>query len=132
MNYRCEMSETGDYVRAWMGHPVTIELVRAFVAEAIRVAAAGRSAGGLGPDAIINCLLDVRGARNIESAANVYWYFREELPKLPRIKSARIAVVIDATDDSHGFVETTSGNAGYALQCFVEEQRAIDWLRARS
>jgi len=132
MNFRCEMSEAGDYVHARLGHPITIELVRAFVAEATRVGDDARREGGISRNAIINCLLDVRGARNMEPAANVFWFFREELPRIPRLRSARIAVLVDASDESHRFVETTSANAGYALHCFAEEQRAVDWLRAHS
>ena len=105
MNFHCEMSESGDYVRVRMGHPVTIESVRAFVAEATRLGAEARA------------------------AADVFWYFREELPRIPRLRWARVAVLTDPTDLSHSFVETTSANAGYALHCFADEQLAIDWLR---
>lgn len=126
------MSEAGDYVHATLGHPITIELVRAFVAEATRVGDDARREGRISRDAVINCLLDVRGARNMEPAANVYWFFRDELPRIPRLRSARISVLVDASDESHRFVETTSTNAGYALHCFAEERLAVDWLRARS
>lgn len=47
-------------------------------------------------------------------------------PELHR--DVRAAILVDATDRKHDFVETVSRNAGYNVRVFDDEEAAIAWL----
>jgi len=75
-------------------------------------------------------LMDVSGARNVESTLGNYEIAHKDIPTTPGIdKTARVAILVDPSDHSHDFAETTARNAGLAVTLFRDRALAEAYLR---
>lgn len=122
MDSQCEVTNAGDHIRVRIGNPVTVETVDACAAQAVRMASEitidGRAA----------FLVDFRGTFNQDSYSRTFWYIREEFSRHKLLKSSRIALLVDASEPTYAFVETTAQNAGFVVQRFADEPSAMEWL----
>ena len=122
MQANFHVANAGDHVRVRIGNPVTAETVDACVVEAVKVAVE------ITTDGRAHFLVDFRGTYNQDSLTRTFWYFREEFPRHPLLKSSRIALIVDPHETTYDFVETTAQNAGFEVQRFLDEHAAMAWL----
>jgi hypothetical protein len=111
--------ESHVYVRV-MRSSITLELAKAFTRDLTQL---GDTAG------ISRCLIDVRGAKSIAGVFDEYRYAYEEAGFAGLSGEWRIALLKDRADNSHDFLKTVMGNAGWRYKYFENEREAIDWLK---
>lgn len=122
MKAQCEVTNAGDHIRVRIGNPVTVAAVDACAAEAVRLASEVTTDGSF------QFLVDLRGTSNQDSMSRTFWYIREEFSSHKMLRSSRIALLVDADEPTYAFVETTSQNAGFVVQRFLDERSALAWL----
>jgi len=121
MKYEVKLSEDGKFVWQLPQEDITMELAYRMSADAIKLARAKN---------IHRFLSDVRGIRNISDSAENREFAYEKTEEVGYKRDDKIAVLHDADDVSHIFIETVSLQAGYAVKLFTEMQEALDWLLA--
>jgi hypothetical protein len=119
MEYEISLSEDRTYVRIRVFKAITGELEKEFAGNAIRDAKERQ---------IHKYLVDVRGTPNIATSSEQYFFGHKEMDQLGLDRGSRIAVLVDAEDSSHDFVETVFVNAGFACRIFRDNDAALKWL----
>jgi hypothetical protein len=119
MKYELSLSEDRTYVRVRVLKPITEALEREFAQNAIK------DAKRLD---IAKFLVDVRGIPNVASSFEQCLFGYKAMNQFGLGRNARIAVVVDADDKSHDFIETTLVNAGYRCRLFPDADSALQWL----
>jgi len=119
MKYKISLSDDRTYVRIRVLRAITGKMEREFAENAIQDAKQRK---------IRKFLVDVRGTPNIASSFEHYSLAYEDMNKFGLDKDSRIAVLADANDKSHDFIETVFVNAGYHCHIFSEEDTALKWL----
>jgi hypothetical protein len=99
--------------------PIDADLAREFAERAIKVAKEA---------SVDRFLVDVRGAPNVASTSNHYWFAYEDMARFKLEPSSRIAILADPDDSSHDFIATVFLNAGFQCQRFSDEGQALLWL----
>ncbi len=118
-NYTLSIPTSEDYVLIDINSPMTVEL-------GLRC---GREAAELGKQRRINrFLFDLRGAPNVEPVLPNYNFAYKDLQRFGFSHMARSALLTDAEDKSHDFLETLFINAGYEVRLFRDEAQAVAWL----
>lgn len=125
MRFSVAVADTGRYVQVRMEHPITRELIQQCMATSAALAAK------LPEDQFAGFLVDVRGSRNVESTTSNYWLVKEDFSQDIIHRRSRIAVLKDAGDTSHDFVELVSFTSGYQFVLFEQEAAAIEWLESK-
>jgi len=75
-------------------------------------------------------LVDVRGARNIDTTLDNYHFAHADMKKSKGVNlTARVAALVSVGDHSHDFIETVLYNAGYSLKIFHELKEAKNYLK---
>ena len=119
MKYSISISEDGTYVAIRVFEAVTRDVKKEFAEKAIKEA---RQRG------IDKFLVDVRGAPNIASTSEQYFFGYADMDQFGLNRSSKIAVLADKDDESHNFIETVFRNAGYICRIFLDESAALTWL----
>ncbi|MFC1812895.1 hypothetical protein ACFL03_09395 [Thermodesulfobacteriota bacterium] len=119
MRYKISLSENGTYVRIRVFEAITGEIEKEFAEIAIKDAKQRK---------ISKFLVDVRGTLNIASSLEQYLFGYEDMNQFGLDRGSRIAVLADANDKSHNFIETIFVNAGYHCRIFTDEDAASKWL----
>ena len=123
MEYQIRPSEDHDYIILSVTGEFTAKSFMRCIVEAHTL---GREMG------IHAYLVDVRQARNVDSAFGNYDFAYSDMKKTAGIDPlARVAGLISPEDHSHDFVETTTNNAGMLLKLFTELAEAENYLRRR-
>ncbi len=113
------LDKTYVYARAFR-QPYTLEL-------ALTVAQELRPLGER--YAVHGCLIDLRGTRSVTSVFEKYEFARKKTEVLGIPRHLKTALLKDADDDSPDFMVTVMRNAGYIFEMFIDERKAIDWLK---
>lgn len=121
MQYEVTVSVDKMFVWQLPQEDITMELAYKMSQDALRLA---RSQN------IRRFLSDVRGKRNISDILQNYEFAYRDVEVIGYQRDDKIAVVHDADDHSHDFIETASVNAGYQVKLFTQLQAAITWLSA--
>lgn len=119
MKYKISLSEDGTYIRIRVIEAITGEVEKDFAENAIKEAKQHK---------ISRFLVDVRGILNIASSLEQYLLGYEDMKQFGLDRGSRIAVIADANDKSHKFIETVFVNAGYRCRIFPDEDIALKWL----
>ena len=119
MKYKVSFSENGKYVRIRALEAITGEIEKRFAEIAITEARKRK---------VREFLVDVRGTPNIASSLEQYLFGYEDMDRFGLDRGSRIAVLADANDKSHDFIETVLVNAGYHCCLFTDDDAASDWL----
>lgn len=120
MKYKISLSEDGTYVIIRVLEAITGEMEREFAREAIKDAEQRD---------IRAFLVDARGTPNVASSLQQYLLGYEDMIQFGLDRSSRIAVLVDAGDSSHDFIETVFLNAGYQCRLFLDKDSALKWLK---
>ncbi len=75
------------------------------------------------------CLVDVRGSRSVTGVQGDYQYAYERAESAGLTRRWKMAVLKDVNDPSLDFLQTVMGNSGLLFKLFVDEGRAMDWLK---
>ncbi len=119
MDYEISISDPKAFLYIRINVPVTSDLVKTFIKDAIRKN---------NELELEKLLIDVRGVKNIASTWNNYNLVYRELKEMGFNRGWKIAILVSPEDSSHDFIETLAKNAGYHCKLFREENRAIEWL----
>jgi hypothetical protein len=119
MKYKISLSEDGTYVRIRFFEAITGEMEKKVAENAIKDAKQRE---------INKFLVDVRGPPNIASSLEQYFFGYKDMNQFGLDRGSRIAVLADANDKSHDFIETVFVNAGYVCRIFPDEDAAFKWL----
>ena len=118
MPFRVTYSPEDDCVLTSLSGDLTTEVVSAFFAEVLRVAAES----GCG-----RVLSDLRDARIVASAADLYW-MADALTKKDVQTLTRRAIVVARDQDDYGFWETLCTNRGHRnVRVFEDYDEARRW-----
>lgn len=121
MNHSVSLSDDGRLVCCRVTDDITFERATQFTRDAI----------ALGERRGVHCFLfDLRGTRNVASVFGNYQFAYSGLATVGMDRCARVAMLVDADDHSHDFVETAVRNAGYDVKLFTEAAAATAWLTA--
>ncbi|MBT0963610.1 STAS/SEC14 domain-containing protein [Denitromonas iodatirespirans] len=121
MNYAVSLSECGRFVHCCVSDDITVERATQFT----------RDAAALGARRGVSCyLFDMRGASNVASVFGNYQFAYASLAMIGMARTDRVAMLVDADDHSHDFVETAARNAGYDMKLFTDHEAALAWLKA--
>jgi hypothetical protein len=120
MKCTIKLSENEDYVLLQIDADFTSKEMMEWVIESHTL---GREKG------VRSYLVDVRNARNIDSAFGKHKFAYSDMKKTETAdKNARVAALIRPNDDSHDFVELASNNAGMNMKLFTDIDEAIEFL----
>ena len=119
MKYEISLSEDGSYVRIRVFEVITGDVEREFAEEAIKEAK---------QHGIAKFLVDVRGTSNVAATFEQFLFGYKDMNQFALDRSSMIAVLVDAGDKSHDFIETVMLNAGYNCRLFPDEDSALKWL----
>jgi hypothetical protein len=119
MKYKISISEGGTYIRIRVFEAITGEMERNFAQNAIKDAKNVK---------VNKFLVDVRSSPNIASSLEKYFFGYRDMHQFGLDRGSRIAVLADANDKSHDFIETVFLNAGYQCRIFPDEDAALKWL----
>jgi hypothetical protein len=77
-------------------------------------------------------LVDFTKARNTETVINNYKFAYEDMKHTPGIDIlAIVAVIVEAEDHSHDFIETVARNSGLNITLFRDKEKALEFLRSK-
>ena len=119
MNYEISLSEDGTYIRLRIFEAVNGEMERKLAENVIKEAKQHK---------INNYLIDVRGTPNIANVVEQYRFGYEDMKRFGLDLDSSIAILADANDTSHNFIETVFVNAGYNCRIFADEGAALKWF----
>jgi len=119
MKYEISTSEDGAFIRIRVLEAITGEIEKEFAGNAIKDARQRK---------LNKFLVDVRGVQNLASALEQYLFGYDDMGRLGLDRESRIAILADANDTSHNFIETVFVNAGYQCCIFIDETAASQWL----
>jgi hypothetical protein len=119
MKYKIAISKDGTYIRIRVFEAITGEMERNFAQNAIKDARRWKTN---------KFLVDVRGTLNITSSLEKYLFGYKDMNQFGLDRVSGIAVLADANDKSHDFIETVFLNAGYQCRIFPNEEAALKWL----
>jgi hypothetical protein len=119
LEYKLSVSNNATYIIINLLKPMTVELGQRCGSEAT---ALGKSTG------INRYLFDLRGAPNIENVLPNYHFAYQGLESFGFPRTSQTALLTDADDKSHDFMETLFLNAGYKVLLFRDEAAAVAWL----
>lgn len=77
-------------------------------------------------------LYDVRDSRNCEGIGSNYEFVYRDMADMGFGRDVRAAILAQADDQTHDFIETLCRNAGYDVRLFREGAPAIAWLEERT
>ena len=120
MKYKISLSEDRTYVRIRVLEAITKDMEREFAEKAINKARQNK---------IRKYLVDVRQAPNVSSIAEQYLFGREDMDRMSLDRFSKLAILAEAEDKSHNFIETVFQNARYNCRLFVDEASALRWLK---
>lgn len=119
MNYSVSIEKNRKYVIVYIDGPMTTEIALIVGKEAINRA----------QDNGIKCFLyDLRKSRNVQNGLKNYEFGYKDIGNINLEKSNRIAILTEAEDHSHDFIETVMINNGYTVKIFNDEKDAVSWL----
>lgn len=79
---------------------------------------------------ILNFLVDLIGARNMQSPVENYDFVISDLDESQFIdRRAKVAMLVSPDDDSHNFIETISRYSGYNVKIFRKLEDALGFLK---
>jgi hypothetical protein len=119
MKYAISLSEDGKHIRIRVFEAITGDMEREFAANAIEEA---RRHG------LRKFLVDVRGTSNVAATLEQFTLGHKDMDEFALDRSSRIAILADAADRSHDFIETVFLNAGFDCRLFSTEDAALKWL----
>ena len=119
MKFEIALADSRKYVICTVHEPVTTDFALEFGKAASQFA---RQHG------LVRQLYDCRKVRNVDSVFHNYDFAYRDMVNLELEHNNRAAILVEATDRSHDFVQTVLRNAGYNVKVFVDEQQAIEWL----
>ena len=119
MSYTVTISENGQYIICRVTDSMTVEIAREFGREIDSLSRAKN---------IKRFLIDVREAPNISNVYQNYGFAYKDMADLKFQRHIRSAILADAADTTHDFIETVAQNAGYNVRVFHDESAAIAWL----
>jgi hypothetical protein len=119
MRFEISLAESGKYVICQVLEPITTEFAQEF----------GKAAADFShKHGIKRQLYDCRSVRNIDSVYHNYDFAYKDMVNLELEHGNRAAILVDAADRSHDFVEIVSRNAGYNVKVFIDYDQAVIWL----
>ena len=120
MKCSIKLSENEDYILLRIDGDFTSKEIMEWVIESHTL---GREKG------VRSYLVDVRNARNIDSAFGKHEFAYSDMKKTDTVdRNAKVAGLIRPNDESHDFVELASNNAGMNMKLFTGIDQAIDFL----
>jgi hypothetical protein len=119
MKYTITLSDDGTYIRVRVFEAITGEFEKEFAETAIKEAKR---------HGIKKFLVDVRATSNIAATYEQVLFAYKDMDRLELDRISRIAILVDAGDQSHDFIETVLLNAGYNCRLFTDEDSALEWL----
>src|SRR5690606_26986038 len=119
MRFEISLAKSGKYVICRVLEPVTTEFALEF----------GKATVDFSHEhGLSRQLYDCRSVRNIDTVYHNYDFAYKDMVNLELEYDNRAAILVDAADRSHDFVEIVSRNAGYNVKVFINHDQAIAWL----
>jgi hypothetical protein len=120
MDYEIKLSDDKSFVIVNVKKHLSTQIALVFTKEAIDLAGKHN----------INCyLIDIRGIKNTWSPFETY-QFAHNLDKYGRQRLHKVALLVDPTDKTHAFLETTIVNQGYNNHLFTNYDEVVAWLKS--
>jgi hypothetical protein len=119
MDYEISVSENKRHIIIKISSPMTAELGRRCGVQAADIAKQNN---------IDRYLFDLRGAPNVDTVQSNYQFAYNDLADFGFPRGSRSALLTDAGDESHNFLETLFLNAGYIVKVFSDPDHAVAWL----
>lgn len=119
MDYEVSVSNNEKYIVVNVTSPMTVDLGRRCGIEATEL---GKRLH------IYRYLFDLRSSPNVDELPKNYEFAYKDLDAFGFPRNARSALLTDAEDKTHDFLETLFINAGYVVRKFVDEESATSWL----
>lgn len=118
--YTVQASENNDYI--------VLTIVGDFKAKAMMKYIVEAHAKGATMN-IDHFLVDVTGARNVDSVKNNYDFAYSDIRKAQGVNiAAKVVAVVSPEDHTHDFIETVLSNSGLPIKLFRDRKKAIDCL----
>jgi hypothetical protein len=118
--YEIKLPKDKSFVMIDIKKPLPPETALVFTKEAAEIAKKNK---------INSFLIDIRKVRNDWSVLETY-QFAQKLKEYGRQRLDKVALLIDPSDNTHSFMETTIINQGYNNHLFTDYDKAVSWLRA--
>lgn len=119
MDYEIKLSDDKSFVIVHVKRHLSTQTALIFTKESIELA---------GKHNINSYLIDLRGIENTWGVFETY-QFAQELKKYGRQRLDKVALLVEPTDKTHSFLETTVVNQGYNNRLFTNHDEAIVWLK---
>ncbi|MBL1212675.1 MAG: hypothetical protein HND52_04825 [Ignavibacteriae bacterium] len=121
MDYEVSIADNGNYIIIKYYVPMTTEVALKSSSELMDLSEQHN---------IKRFLFDMRESANVQSITANYNFANKEVQTFEFPRNSLSAFLVRPNDNSHDFITTVFLNAGYAVEKFTSEKKAVNWLTA--